>query len=238
MAISFAQTNGTTGSGTTVALSFTGSLTNSALVVVGVGAGDGGDTLTAVDDDIANSYSEAVSFTQGAAIHTAIWYAQSANSTNPTVTAHFSASAFASNICIAAYEGAATSAPTDQTNTGGAFAATVTTGSITPTEDGELIVACATVSQPGIDWTPLDADFTDERYDSGGNRSFNYIDRIQTTAAGIAATMQYSGSNGNIAAVIASFKAAAGPPPPEWGPRGGAKLSGRRPSAFAPGLAR
>lgn len=117
---------------------------------------------------------------------------------------------------VRAYSGSDTSAdPFDQTNENLAFGSTtVTTGSVTPTTDGQLLVAACTYDVQASLPT-IDGGFDSPTYGdlgSGGSylgSSNSYL--IQTTAA--AANPTFTGPSGsNKYATIATFKVNAGTP--------------------------
>lgn len=143
---------------------------------------------------------------------------------NPTVgaghtfTADGGASAFPA-LSVSAWSGS-TSTPFDVENGASGSAATLATGSITPAQDNELIIAGLvhdnnTAGAVSIDSTMT---ITDSVAYSGSNHmgeSMAY--KIQTTAAAINPTWNITNS-APLAASIASFKASAG------GGGGGAKM--------------
>jgi hypothetical protein len=130
---------------------------------------------------------------------------------NPTVGAGHGftwagTSAFGS-IAVAAYSHVKLASAFDAEN--GAANASVTTqqtGSVTPSENNELLVSGLlkfTFSTPTID-----SGFTVRAYASGGGSNFDVAiaDRIQTTAAAVNATWSSNSSAERMGAVLASFK--------------------------------
>ncbi|MEY5098927.1 MAG: hypothetical protein RJA36_1646 [Pseudomonadota bacterium] len=112
-----------------------------------------------------------------------------------------------------AFSGAASS-PFDQqsTNYASTSGTTIQPGSITPTEDGEVIVS-ATEFGSGATSSTIDSSFT-ETFDQAAGSGVNYTTTaaylIQTTAAAVNPTITGSGATAYRSSVIASFKAAAG----------------------------
>lgn len=119
------------------------------------------------------------------------------------------ASASFPSIVVRTFSGVKTSSPFDVETGGTSSTTTVATGSLTPSENNELIVTGVgfdRIATPSIDSgfnTPVGVNFS-----SGSNMgtSLSYI--IQTTATAVNPTWTVSGS-GFLAAPIASFKAAA-----------------------------
>jgi hypothetical protein len=116
---------------------------------------------------------------------------------------------------LSAFSGVDTSAdPFDQSNEGLSFGSTsVTLGSVTPTTDGQLVIAHWNYDN-ATGLPTVDGGFTSPAYgDLGVGAVYNgsavtYL--IQTTAAAAAPTMTKTGSGSNNYATIATFKAAAG----------------------------
>ena len=118
------------------------------------------------------------------------------------------------SIAVAAFSGAPAS-PLDQQNGSDASgsSSTVQPGSITPTQNNELIVSAVGIDGNGN--TPTvdsSISITDTAAWSGGNNfgiSLGY--RVQSAAAAINPTWTLSGSSPGMAPAIASFKSAASP---------------------------
>jgi hypothetical protein len=109
-------------------------------------------------------------------------------------------------IVVAAFSGVKTSSPTDQQN--GAFSpnqeTSLQTGSVTPTEDNELVVAalCHTGTGATINSSMTITDDADADLNDAFGGAMAYI--VQTTAGAINPTFSFAA--GNPAAVIATFK--------------------------------
>ena len=100
------------------------------------------------------------------------------------------------SIAAAAFSNVKTASSTDQTNSNGS----ATAGSITPTEDNELVIAAISASGGS---TGIGGGFTVAQFVSGPVRGgLAYL--IQSTAA--AANPTWSSVSGNLSSAIASFK--------------------------------
>lgn len=206
--MSLVQERSTTGSGTSIQLAFLSNNQQGNLLVACIGNGDDGDVLTNVTDTQGNTWQQAGFVVQGE-VHVAIWYAENCKAGANTVTANFTASEFASNLAIAEESLMEKSAAFDVSNTGTAFDLTVTTASITTTVPQTVwyAVVCSTGS-PAETFTP-DADFT-ERWDLAGNRPFQVQRREVNSILTDTATWTKTGTNANLAAVVAAFKLESG----------------------------
>ena len=124
-----------------------------------------------------------------------------------TVTANFSASAFASNLAIAEGSGAATSSPLDKSAATGGFSAAPSSGNVTTVENGEWIIgtACSTITGA----THTLGSLANEQIDNGANRPLFVQDTIGGAIGTYASSSTLSGGNQNWAACIATYKAAA-----------------------------
>lgn len=135
--------------------------------------------------------------------------------TNPTVgTLHtftVTGTGSYSLVAVAAFSGAATTTPFDVENGAVAGANTsLATGSITPSENDELIIAGISFENP--DTLSIDQAMTITNqvpWSSGVTFGCALAYKIQTTAAAINATWSWTTSD-NIAVAIGSFKAAPG----------------------------
>ncbi len=128
---------------------------------------------------------------------------------------------------ILEYSGLDTTAPFDQTNTGIGNSSTNTTGSITPSTNGCLIIAAGTDQINGTTTVTAGSGYTLRGMAGTSNNSVRiYIeDQIQTTAASITASFAMSASS-TWASKIASFKPAGGGPPPTLPPYGTLMMMG------------
>lgn len=162
-------------------------------------------------DSEGNTYTALTTYTGGVFLRTRFRY-----SANPTVSSSMNATATGtgsySSIILMGFSGAHAT-PFDQQNGGTATSSTTqASGSITPTEDNELIVTMAAHGSATSDITSVDSSVTitaNLNYGSGQNFSTACGYKIQTTAAAINATWTRGNNSDDFTAVIASFKAAA-----------------------------
>lgn len=164
---------------------------------------------TTLSDSKSNSYTSSISKIQ-AATEAQLYY-----KTSPTVgSSHsFTASSTAGypSICASSFSGAGAS-PFDQSSTAGASGVTsLATGSVTPSEDNELIVA-SIAWQNSITGLAIDSSFTiieEQSVTPAINFGSAIAYLIQTSASAVNPTWSWTGSV-NAAVLIATFKAAAG----------------------------
>lgn len=118
------------------------------------------------------------------------------------------------------YSGLDTSNPFDQTNTGTGTSSTSTSGSITPSQNGCLIIGAGTDQIAATTTVTAGSGYTLRGMAGTSNNSVRVYaeDQIQATATGITASFTLSASN-TWAIKIASFIPAAGggPTPPPFG---------------------
>lgn len=160
-----------------------------------------GNTWTALNNVVGNFGS-----------NTTIYYAE-----NPTVgTGHtFTSGAFGS-LCVSAFSGAALSSVFDQQTAGGSAAGgagtTVQPGSVTPTQDDELIISGVGGNQYANPPT-VDSGFTipaNQPTVDGVNFGSTIGYLIQTSASAVNPTWTVDGHGLTVTCNIATFKAAAG----------------------------
>ena len=111
-----------------------------------------------------------------------------------------------SSICVAGFSGSISS-PFDQENgAGSTSASTLATGSVTPTNDNQLIIASVESGGAGDPFS-INSSFTIAVQDNGGADSFpsGLAYKIQTTAAAINPTWTLAAST-QTAAAIGTFK--------------------------------
>lgn len=133
----------------------------------------------------------------------------------PTVTSTqtFSvtgAGTFSSAITVG-YSGSASSPFDQQNGTGQTIATSTPTGSVTPTQDNELIIYGSEISGTGLDVSSVDVGSI-VRHAAGDGATVYAIcvaEQIQTTATTRNPTLTFNGTSVGSAAVIATFKAAA-----------------------------
>ncbi len=120
-----------------------------------------------------------------------------------------------SSIAVITFNGTTTSSPFDQQNgnTFNAGTTTLTTGSVTPGVDGEVLVAAVGLNASSGNPT-IDVSFTSPcteflNYSAGVNFGVGLTYQIQTTATTRNPTFSFTSSN-PVAAAIATFKASGG----------------------------
>ena len=167
-------------------------------------------TPVTVSDSKSNTWSPRTEKASGNN-HTRLFFCQGGT----VGSAHtFSTNADFYDIAVAAFSGSG-AIPFDVENGAAAVASALATGSITPAVNGELIVsALGETADGGISRTySVDSGLTitDQNGAAGGNHNgLGLAYFAQTTAAAINPTWSITGGANNIAAVIASFKPAAG----------------------------
>ncbi len=121
-------------------------------------------------------------------------------------------------IGVMAFSGALTSSAFDQQNGDNTdpdpAGTTMATGSVTPSEDGEILVAGISL-EIGPNTISVDSSFTGLIQVNHGvnNEGLGMSYLIQTTAGAVDPTFSWS-TNSQSAAVIATFKISTSPPPP------------------------
>lgn len=212
MAIAHVQskTNGVVDvSGTSCAVAFDSNVTAGNLLIGYVYAGDANAIIAVTAaDTLGQTWSQAVLQRQSTDKHVgAIFYfANTAGGAN-TVTFTFTGGTPTDRCSVAEFSGAATSSPLDQTNHAEGSSTTPTSGSITPTQDGELLV-CVATGDGGAVYT-AGTDFSKNiNVPDATNTRIGGEYYIQPTAAAHNGTWSIASSQ-NWTSEIASFKAAA-----------------------------
>ena len=200
------------------------------LIAVFVAAETGGSNRTPSDSQ-GNTWTAIGSDLNDGGIAGRWWY-KAAPTTNAAHTFSITGTGNFCSIWVVAVSGAAAS-PLDQSNGATALASTsLATGSITPTENDELILAAIACQQNQSGGISVDAGMVElneiNAAPNGENGLSAYV--IQASAAAINPTFAFSASD--VVAQIVSFKAASA--------SGGFSINmfPIRPNAFAPGLAR
>lgn len=183
--------------------------TGASLIVVGVTSWEG-STIGAVTDSRSNTWNALTAQAVAGDPRTQLFY-----SINPTVgAAHtftYTATDYVGAITVAAFSGADLSAPFDQENGASSESmSSLQTGSITPTENNELVVTATNHNQASGTFTINSSmTITNQTPAAGANYGTALAYIIQTTAAAINPTWTFGGGSQNSAVVIASFKATA-----------------------------
>lgn len=209
MAIAFVQIddNSAVGSSTTLAITQSSDPTAGNLIVVSVGWFSSDDTVSGVTDSRGNTYYEAdsVAVPGLSDLGVSMWYAYDVNGgAANTVTITWTGGVSYRSGFVYEYSGILTASdPQDQNNSATASTAAITPGSITPTENGELIVVHALDNYGGHTATP-DSGWT-ERADNPNSYGNHIADTVQDTAGAINEGMELSSAQG-WGAVVSSFK--------------------------------
>lgn len=198
MAIAKVVSTEVAGAGTTPAVDTTGASLLVACVC--------GDTAPSISDSKGNTWNELLMETGDFGYEVSLFYAA-----NPTVgTGHtFTVSGGSPAMGVVAFSGVATTSPFDQQSTGDQDnTSPASAGSVTPTEDNELLVAgCGGLGSAVSIGSSFNLD-QDIDVVGGTNFSVAIAHKIQTTAGAENPDWAFSGTA--IATVIATFKAAAG----------------------------
>lgn len=198
-----AQITGASGGGTSGAVDTSGA----SLTVVHISQYVVPTKITPTDSK-GNTYTGLTAQASGIEAYARMWYSE-----NPTVgTGHtFTASQAASfpTADFAAFSGVATSSSFDQQNGATGTANTLSTGSVTPSADNELVVAG--LSENTAATIAINASMTiidSAQYNAGNSEGGALAYIVQTTAGAI--NPQWSGfAASSSAATIATFKAVA-----------------------------
>lgn len=176
------------------------------LLVVSVSYFTGGATPT-VTDSKSNTWTGLTARNTGNNSTNRLYYAK-----NPTVGSGHTFTVTASNttMCVSGFSGTNTTAPFDQENGAGSVNATsLATGSVTPSEDNELVVTGINTGNNGSPFT-IGSGFTISVQNTGGGSNFDcglaYI--IQTTAGAVNPTWTINALD-QVSTTIATFKSAA-----------------------------
>jgi hypothetical protein len=211
--VAHATVKGSNG-GTTAGVNTTGA----DLLVAVISYYNGAGASPVPTDSNANTWTQIGTTQAGSNTSVKMFYVASPTvGTGHTFSSTSSGASSFSSMEIGAWSGSAAS-PLDQTSQAAAKQA----GSVTPTQDNELLVAgicCEDLSSV----TAIDLSFTisdSNAYVSGTNESGAMAYLVETTAAAKNPTWTAGGNAGGTATIIATFKAAAaaaaGPPYDPW----------------------
>lgn len=183
------------------------------LIVIGVSWYNVNDPNPAVSDDSSNAYTLVGSIRTSGDFSSALYYKQAPTVDNSMVFSFTSTGIIVPSIVVMGFSGS-TGTPLDQ-NTGsvGGSGTTVQPGSITPTQDDELLVSMSTILDAATVTVNLSFDSPPDQVNqvAGDHVGMAMTYQIQTTATARNPTFTYSASQtANITAGIASFKAAGG----------------------------
>jgi hypothetical protein len=214
MAVGFVQTNnGGTGSASpNFSVTFSSTTTTGNLLVAAIATNDG-LTLSSVVDSNGNSYSQAGKYGSGQQ-QIELWYCANSNGgASNKVTATCASSQQRWSMGVSEWSGVSTSSPLDVYNgqaTEVFSGANLTTGSITTTATGDLLLAFVEATHVT---TGVVSGYTNV-FEDTSNDTTNADVRLDWNTAGSAGSYSaywtQSGSSTYFAAVIAAFKAAGG----------------------------
>lgn len=165
---------------------------------------DDAHTATPTDSK-SNTWTQLTSYTQ-TNVRVRLWYSTpSSVGTNHTFSSN--GLGFVGTILGAAFSGAAQSSPADQQSGANGFVATLQPGSITPSENNELIWSHFGINAAGSPMS-IDSGFTElaeADFSAGVAYGGSFAYKIQTTAAAVNPTWTRTNTNG-CACTQASFK--------------------------------
>lgn len=209
--MSYAYINSVKGNALSDAVTSSMDTTGADLLIIGLACNNGYNTTPT--DSKSNTWTQLTSYTQGN-VRVRLWYCKPTSvGASHTFTAP---GGIIGTIFAAAFSGAKATSPADQQNGSNAFASSLATGSITPSEDDCLIFGLYGVNGTGAAPLSVDSGMTEiqeQPFVAGTSYGGSIAYKIQTTAAAINPTFTRSNSNGQ-AATVASFlsePAAAGP---------------------------
>ena len=207
-------------SGTTLAIAYGSNVTAGNLLVCHIYANHG---ISGVADSRSQTFTSAVNVTDGATYSLATFYYANTTGGADTVTVTFAGAITYASLQCSEYSGVATSSPLDKfasnsQTTPGTGANAVTSGSVTTTTDGQLIVGWSTALTVGAGTTSAGTGFTGRTNVFGDTLC---EDQVQTSAGAIAATFTSTSATSNFITLITTYKA-----PAATGPSYGARLRG------------
>lgn len=209
MTFSLITNTGKTGASSSTVTTNAVDTTGANLIVVAVGSYDG-LTAEALTDSKGNTWTALTAYRRVGDDRVRLYYCY-----GPTVgsghTFTFAATNSFSSIAVQAWSGAASS-PHDQENGANAAASTIATGSVTPSENDEILVSAA-VNEAGT-ISSIDSSFTTSNLQAAaGGLAYGVgmAYKIQTTAGAENPTWTLPSSQ-KTAATISTFKAAGAPP--------------------------
>lgn len=193
-------------SGTSINLAYGSNVTAGGLLVCYINANHG---ISGVADSRSQTFTAAVNVTDNATYSLAIFYYANTTAGADTVTVTFLGAITYASLQCSEYSGVATSSPLDkfasnsQTDPGTASNA-VTSGSVTTTTDGQLIVGWTSALVVGTETITAGTGFTGRTNVFGDTL---HEDQVQATAGAIAATFTNSLATADNITLIATFKA-------------------------------
>src|SRR2546426_3960277 len=201
----FVQGTDTSGTSASPSISFPSAVLNHSLLVACAGWTTTSITLNSVTSSPSNTWNSTTDANNSGNLRIQCYYAMNAASGTTTVTFNFSASVNW-EIAIHEYSGVATTSALDQQNGATGNSSSPSSGSVTPSVNGELIFAWTTNSF-GVNSYTAGSGFTLRQSDLAFYAS---EDQVQGTAGAISATWAQGGSSAQWAAKVLTFKATGG----------------------------
>lgn len=219
----FVQSNSNSAaSGTTVATAYSSNVTAGGLLVACIFSDVG---VTSVAGSIGGqTFSTVSANTDGATYTFGMYYFPNTTAGADTITATLSGATGYTHLIIGEWSGVDTASPLDKfanqfQTAPGTGANAVTSGNVTTTTDGQLIIGCGNSMTYAANQLTAGTGFTIRQTHFSDNPM---EDRIQTSAGSIAATFTSNSATNNYNPIIGTFKAAAAAGAPYFG----AKLRG------------
>jgi hypothetical protein len=199
-------------SGTSINLAYGSNVTAGNLLVCHVYANHG---ISSVADSLTQTFTAAVNLTDGSTYSVATFYYANTAGGADTVTVTFAGAITYASLQCSEYSGVQTSSPLDQTTSNnqtdpGTGTDAVTSGNVTTTTDGQLIVGFSTALVVGAGTLSAGTNYT-ARTNVFGDTLCE--DRVQTSAGSIAATFTNSLSTADFITLISTYKAASAASP-------------------------
>lgn len=194
-------------SGTTINLAYGSNVTAGNLLVCHIYANHG---ISSVADSRSQTFSSAVNVTDSSTYSIATFYYANTTGGADTVTVTFAGTITYASLQCSEYSGVATASPLDQTASNiqtdpGTATDAVTSGSVTTTTNGQLIVGFSTALVVGAGTLSAGTNYTGRTNVFGDTL---YADRVQTSAGSIAATFTTNHATSDYITLISTFKEA------------------------------
>lgn len=194
-------------SGTTIALAYGSNVTAGSLLTCWVYANHG---VSGVADSRSQTFTSAVSVTDGATYTLANYYFLNTTAGADTVTVTFAGAITYASLQCAEYSGVATSAALDQATSNsqtdpGTATDAITSGNVTTTTNGQLILGWTSALVVGAGTVSAGTSYTG-RINVFGDTLFE--DRVQASAGSIAATFTTNHATSDYITLISTFKEA------------------------------
>ena len=211
MAIAFVQDDLASGNSTSPTVAFGSSTTSGNLIVVALSIFNFTGTVDAVADDKGNTYSNGPTLGGSGNPLIAIFYVPNATGgASHDVTITLSGTFFWS-IWVGEYSGAATASVADGSNTNlGGGGTSHTTGSVTPTQDGDLVIGAMTSNQGPGTWGAGGGWTLRGDNPSTSNQTLVTVEQVQGAAGAANPTITSVNSLTNSFGATLAFKAAGG----------------------------